>query len=122
VKTLRCRDAGFDCDFEIRAQTVEEVLRLAAQHLSEVHQVEVKAELAQQVDQLIRDEPDGDDHQQTRKQPTKKVGVDGERRPCTRQASHDASSGDEQCCPPVDAASLRVHIRAHHGRRNDDRQ
>jgi predicted small metal-binding protein len=58
MKTLRCRDAGFDCDHKFRARTVAEVLRLAAQHVSDVHQVEVIPELAQQVDQLIRDEPD----------------------------------------------------------------
>jgi predicted small metal-binding protein len=56
MKTLRCRDAGFDCDFEIRAQTVEEVLQLAAQHVRDVHQAEVAPELAQQVGDLIRDE------------------------------------------------------------------
>jgi predicted small metal-binding protein len=56
MKTLRCRDAGFDCDFEIRAQTVEEVIRLAAQHVSDVHQVEVMPEMAQQVSQMIHDE------------------------------------------------------------------
>ena len=61
MKTLRCRDAGFDCDFEIRARTVEEVLRLAAEHVSDVHQVEAIPEVAQQVGQLIRDEPDGDE-------------------------------------------------------------
>ena len=58
MKTLRCRDAGFDCDHEIRARTVEEVLRLAAQHVSDVHQVEVAPQLAQQVSQSIRDEAD----------------------------------------------------------------
>ena len=61
MKMLRCRDAGFDCDIEIRAQTVEEVLRLAAQHVSEVHQVEDMPEMAQQAGQLIRDEADRDE-------------------------------------------------------------
>lgn len=56
MKTLRCRDAGFDCDHEIRGKTVEEVLQQAAQHAREVHQVKVTPELAQQVSQLIRDE------------------------------------------------------------------
>jgi predicted small metal-binding protein len=58
MKTLRCRDAGFDCDFEIRAPTVEEVLRLAVQHVGDVHKAEVTPEMAQQVGQSIRDEPD----------------------------------------------------------------
>ena len=61
MKTLRCRDAGFDCDHEIRGRTVEEVLQQAAQHAGEVHQVEVTSELAQQVSELIRDEADRED-------------------------------------------------------------
>ena len=61
MKTLRCRDAGFDCDHEIRGKTVEEVLQRAADHTGEVHQVEVTPELVQQVSQLIRDEPDRDE-------------------------------------------------------------
>ena len=61
MKTLRCRDAGFDCDHEIRAQTVEEVLQRAAQHASDVHQVEVTPEMAQQVSQMIRDEANRED-------------------------------------------------------------
>ena len=61
MKTLRCRDAGFDCDYEIRARTVEEVLQLAAQHVNDVHQVEIIPKLAQRVSQSIRDDPDGDE-------------------------------------------------------------
>jgi predicted small metal-binding protein len=60
MKTLRCRDAGFDCDFEIRAQTVEEVLQRAAEHEADVHQVEVSPEFTQHVSQLVRDEPGRD--------------------------------------------------------------
>jgi predicted small metal-binding protein len=32
MKVLRCKDFGMECDFEARAETEEEVLRLAAEH------------------------------------------------------------------------------------------
>ncbi len=56
MKTLRCRDLGFDCDQEIRAETEDEVLRQAAAHARSQHNVEVTPELAAQVKTLIRDE------------------------------------------------------------------
>ena len=56
MKVLRCRDAGFDCEHEICAESVEEVLRQAAEHAQTVHNVEVTPELAEQVKSLIRDE------------------------------------------------------------------
>ncbi|MFQ6066971.1 MAG: DUF1059 domain-containing protein, partial [bacterium] len=31
-KVLRCRDTGMDCDYEIRAETEEEILKKAAEH------------------------------------------------------------------------------------------
>ena len=37
TKLLRCRDVGFDCDAEIRAESEEEVLEKAARHASEAH-------------------------------------------------------------------------------------
>ena len=56
MKTLRCRDAGFDCAHEIRAETEDEVLQQAAQHAQEAHNVTVTPELAAQVRTLIQDE------------------------------------------------------------------
>ncbi len=56
MKALRCRDAGFDCDHVVRAESVEEVLRQAAEHARTEHNVEVTPELAEQVKSLIRDE------------------------------------------------------------------
>ena len=32
MKTLRCREIGFDCDHETRAESEDEVLRDAAAH------------------------------------------------------------------------------------------
>ncbi|HMQ31166.1 MAG TPA: DUF1059 domain-containing protein [Chloroflexaceae bacterium] len=56
MKTLRCRDAGFDCAHVITAESEEEVLRQAAEHAREAHQVEVTPELAEQVRQVITDD------------------------------------------------------------------
>ncbi|MGQ9584369.1 MAG: DUF1059 domain-containing protein [Anaerolineae bacterium] len=56
MKVLHCRDVGFDCDQVVRAQTVEEVLRQAAEHAQKEHGVQVTPELAEQVKHLIRDE------------------------------------------------------------------
>lgn len=56
MKTLRCRDAGFDCDKEIKAATEEAVLSEAAKHAREVHSVSVTPELAAQIRTLIHDE------------------------------------------------------------------
>lgn len=56
MKILHCRDAGFDCEGVIRANSEEEVLNLAAQHAQEVHGVSVTPEMTDQLKTLIRDE------------------------------------------------------------------
>ena len=56
MKTLRCRDAGFDCDKEIHASTDDAVLSQAAEHAFKVHNVKVTPELAGQIKKLIREE------------------------------------------------------------------
>lgn len=56
MKTLHCRDAGFDCEGIIQANTEEEVLKQAAQHALEVHGVSVTPELAEKLRTLIKDE------------------------------------------------------------------
>jgi predicted small metal-binding protein len=53
MKTLHCRDAGFDCEAVVRANTDEEVLAQAAQ---QVHGVTVTPELAATIKTLIHDE------------------------------------------------------------------
>ena len=37
AKVLRCRDLGMDCPKEIRAENVEELLKLAAEHAEKDH-------------------------------------------------------------------------------------
>ncbi len=56
MKTLHCRDAGFDCEGIIRANSEDEVLKQAAQHALEVHSVSVTPELAEELKTLINDE------------------------------------------------------------------
>jgi predicted small metal-binding protein len=56
MKTLYCRDAGFDCTGVFRANTEEEVLKQAAQHAQEVHGISVTPQLAEQLRALIKEE------------------------------------------------------------------
>ena len=56
MKTLHCRDAGFNCEGVIRANSEEEVLSQAAKHAQEAHGVSVTPEMAEQLKTLIKDE------------------------------------------------------------------
>lgn len=56
MKTLHCRDAGFDCEGVIRGNSEEEVLNQAAQHALEAHGVSATPELAEKLKTLIKDE------------------------------------------------------------------
>jgi len=56
MKILHCRDAGFDCEHVVCAESEEELLRQVAEHAQTVHNVKVTPELAEQVKSLIRDE------------------------------------------------------------------
>ena len=55
MKVLRCRDLGFDCDGVIEAATEDEVLRQAAAHAEQVHQLTVTPEIAAEVKKHIRE-------------------------------------------------------------------
>jgi len=57
MKTLHCSDAGFDCKAVVKGNTNEEVLQQAAEHARTVHQVEVTPEMAEQLKELIKEEP-----------------------------------------------------------------
>ena len=57
AKVLRCSDVGFDCDGVIRAETEEEVLKMAAEHAQLVHNLkELSDEVVEKVRAAIRDE------------------------------------------------------------------
>ncbi len=57
MKTLRCRDVGFDCDAVMRAETEEGIFQQAAEHAKTVHNLnEISAEAVEKIRSLIRDE------------------------------------------------------------------
>ena len=56
MKTLKCRDLGFDCDAVIHASSEDDVLQQAAAHAQAVHQLSITPELAEQVKGMIRTE------------------------------------------------------------------
>lgn len=57
MKVLHCRDLGFDCDAVVRANTEEEVLRKAAEHARNDHNMqEVPDEVVQKIRESIREE------------------------------------------------------------------
>ena len=56
MKTLHCRDAGFDCEGVLQAATEEEILTQAAAHAQSAHNVQVTPELAEQIKTLIQDD------------------------------------------------------------------
>ncbi|WP_266204943.1 DUF1059 domain-containing protein [Pontibacter kalidii] len=56
MKTLKCRDVGFDCNAEVRANTEQEVLTQASKHAREVHGVDVSPQMAEQIKTKIKDD------------------------------------------------------------------
>lgn len=57
MKTLHCRDAGFDCEAVMRADTEEQVMRQAAEHAQTVHGLnEISREAVEKIRTLIREE------------------------------------------------------------------
>lgn len=56
AKLVRCRDLGFDCDAEIRAETTEEAIQKVGKHAREVHGMDrVPIEIVDKVNQSIQD-------------------------------------------------------------------
>ena len=55
-KVLHCSDLVKDCDFEVQAESEDEILQAAAEHAKAVHGMEVTPELAQAVRSAIREE------------------------------------------------------------------
>ena len=39
VKQIVCREAGYDCDFEIRSENEDEMVRFVKEHVQNVHGV-----------------------------------------------------------------------------------
>jgi predicted small metal-binding protein len=56
-KTIRCRDAGVDCDFVARGETEEELFRNALEHGRAYHGMkEISKDLQETMRKLIREE------------------------------------------------------------------
>ena len=54
-RVLNCRDTGADCDFLVRAETAEEVIRLAGEHGCQVHHnCETTPEARDRMNSLMR--------------------------------------------------------------------
>jgi len=56
MKVLKCKDAGFDCNWEARADSVDEIMQQAGEHAVNTHQLDVTPELVAQIKDLITDE------------------------------------------------------------------
>jgi predicted small metal-binding protein len=57
AKVIHCKDAGFDCEGVVKADSEEEVLKMAAEHAKQVHGVgQMTDEMVQKVKTIIRDE------------------------------------------------------------------
>ena len=56
MKTIYCRDAGFDCDAVIRAETTQKVVNAAKIHVKEVHGVTPSPEISEDLALLITEE------------------------------------------------------------------
>lgn len=57
AKVVYCRDAGFDCEGVVRAETEEEILEKVAEHAETVHDLkEITEEVVEKVRAAIRDD------------------------------------------------------------------
>ena len=57
MKTINCREAGFDCDYIVRGETEEEVMKNGAEHVMKDHGMkgeDITPEMKQKVRGLIR--------------------------------------------------------------------
>ena len=42
MKTLSCREAGFDCDYVVKGETEEEIFRNGGQHAIKEHGIDFR--------------------------------------------------------------------------------
>ncbi len=57
MKVLHCSDVGFECEGVIRADSEEEILRQASEHVRTVHNATVDSDLVERVRNAVQDEP-----------------------------------------------------------------
>jgi predicted small metal-binding protein len=44
AKEIACRDAGYDCDFEIRSENEAELIEFVQEHARETHNTEMSSD------------------------------------------------------------------------------
>jgi predicted small metal-binding protein len=57
MKTINCREAGFDCDYVVRGQTEEEVMKNGVEHAMKDHgmkEEDITPEMKQKIRGVIR--------------------------------------------------------------------
>lgn len=56
AKLLRCKDTGTECDYEVKAETTEELIELCKKHATEFHGMnEVPESMLEKVREAIRE-------------------------------------------------------------------
>jgi predicted small metal-binding protein len=58
MKTISCREAGFECDYVIKGQTEEEVVKNGAEHAIKEHGMKAEdmtPEMKEKIRALVRD-------------------------------------------------------------------
>jgi len=57
AKVISCRDVGVDCDFQVRAETTDELIKKLSAHAATDHGMkEIPTELVSKVKSAIRNE------------------------------------------------------------------
>jgi len=56
AKVFHCGDMGCGCDFVIREETMEEVLKVGVEHGKEVHGMNVTPDMLELIKGMVRDE------------------------------------------------------------------
>lgn len=56
MKTLACKDVGMECNWVGRAETEQGLMQQAAQHLKEVHKMEMTPDKAEAARKVIHEE------------------------------------------------------------------
>jgi predicted small metal-binding protein len=57
MKTINCREAGFDCDYVVRGETEEEVMKNGVEHAMKDHgmkEEDITPEMKQKIRGVIR--------------------------------------------------------------------
>ena len=56
AKVIHCGDMGCGCDFVVRGETMQEVLKMGMEHGKEVHGISDTPEMVELIEALVRDE------------------------------------------------------------------